>query len=37
MMFDAMTFKFKTLYIKLQTSHIKLKKALSLCDSAFFL
>ena len=36
MMFDAMAFKFYPIYIKHQTSHIKLKMALSSCDSAFF-
>ena len=36
MMFDAMAFKFYPIYIKHQTSHIKLKKALASCDSAFF-
>ena len=36
MMFETMAFKFCPIHIKLSTSNLKLKKALSLCDSAFF-
>ena len=35
MMFEAMAFKVCPIHIKLSTSNFKLKKALSLCDSAF--
>ena len=36
MMFETMAFKFFPIHIKLSTSNLKLKKALSSCDSAFF-
>ena len=36
MMFEVMAFKFCPIHIKHQTFNFKLKKALSSCDSAFF-